>query len=81
MLNSRLHGLPFLGVRIFPSTIRIKRENFKRSFARLKLREKEYTQGAKSSYARYSASMMSLVSHRTCWNSRELLTKEMLYVL
>ena len=80
MLNSRLHGLPFLGVRIFPSTIRIKRENFKRSFARLKLREKEYTQGI-ISYGKYSASMMSLISHLTYWNSRELLKKEMLDVV
>ena len=73
-------GLPFLGVRIFPSTIRIKRENFKKSFARLKLREKEYTQGA-IDYERYSASMMSLISHLTHWNSRELLKKEMLDVV
>ena len=80
MLNSRLHGLPFLGVRIFPSTIRIKRENFERSFARLKLRGKEYKQGA-IDYKRYSASMMSLISHLTCWNSRELVKKELLNVL
>ena len=80
LCNSRFHGLPFLGVRIFPSTIRIKRENFERSFARLKLREKEYTQD-KISYEKYSASMMSMISHLTCWNSRELLKKEMLYLL
>lgn len=43
--NSRLNGLPFLGRRIFPSTIRIKRENLKRSLRKIKLREWEYKTG------------------------------------
>ncbi len=80
MLNNRLNGLPILGVWIFPSTIRIERENFERSFARLKLWEKEYTRGA-IDYEKYSASMMSLISHLTYWNSRELLKKELRDVL
>jgi retron-type reverse transcriptase len=42
LMNNRIHGLPFLGVRIYPNMIRRKRENFKRSLAHLKRREWEY---------------------------------------
>ena len=41
-LNSRLNGLPFLGFRIFPNVIRVKRENLKRVKSKLKLRKKEF---------------------------------------
>ena len=41
-INQRLNGLSFLGRRIFPQTIRIKRENLKRCLTKLKTRKKEY---------------------------------------
>ncbi|MBP7552460.1 MAG: group II intron reverse transcriptase domain-containing protein [Spirochaetes bacterium] len=44
-LNQRLNGLNFLGRRIFPVTIRIKRENLKRCLKKLESREKEYQNG------------------------------------
>jgi hypothetical protein len=45
LMNNRVHGLPFLGVRIYPNMIRYKRENFKRSMTHLKQREWEYRNG------------------------------------
>ena len=45
LLNSRLHGLPFLGLRIFPNLIRIRSENLKRIKKKLNLREFEYNTG------------------------------------
>lgn len=41
MLNSRLHGLPFLGFRIFPNIVRIKRENLKRIQKRFQKRRSQ----------------------------------------
>lgn len=78
-INSSLHGLPFLGVRIFPSLIRVRSENFKRSLKRIRLREYEYETG-KIKYERYLSSMMSLISHLKYWNSWELLKKEILVI-
>lgn len=40
-LNSTVHGLN-LGVRIWPNMIRVRRENFVRSYQKLKDREHEY---------------------------------------
>ncbi len=60
LINSSLHGLPFLGVRIFPSLIRVRSENIKRSLKRVQLREYEYGIG-KINYERYTSSMMSLI--------------------
>lgn len=76
LINTSLHGLPFLGVRIWPSMIRIGRNNFKRSFKRLKMREKEHQAGV-ISYQSYVCSMESLLSHLTRWNSKELMVKEL----
>jgi len=64
LLNSSLHGLPFLGVRIFPNMIRYKKENFKRGFIKLKEREREYSNGM-IDYIRYSSSMQSLTAYLT----------------
>lgn len=61
LLNSRLHGLPFLGFRIFPEMIRIRKENirrFKKGFAaRLyalqkgRISEEEFAAGMQSTFA------------------------------
>lgn len=67
LLNSSLHGLPFLGRRVFPAMIRMKRENFKYSLNRLKLREWEFRTG-KICYNRYHSSVQSITSYINYWN-------------
>ncbi|MBN1299547.1 MAG: RNA-directed DNA polymerase (Reverse transcriptase), partial [Actinobacteria bacterium] len=62
LINSSLHGLPFLGVRIFPNMVRYKKENFNRSYKKLKTREWEYKNGI-IDYKIYESSMQSLTSH------------------
>lgn len=74
LINTAMHGLPFLGVRIFPATIRVKRENFKRSYGRLKEKEIQYRKGLISD-EQYDAGMQSLISHLKYWNSKALLCK------
>jgi retron-type reverse transcriptase len=76
LLNNRLHGLPFLGVRIFPNMIRYKRENFNRSFKKLKTREWEYNNGY-IDYEKYSSSMQSFTAHLTHYGNS--LLKSRLY--
>lgn len=76
LINSRLHGLPFLGVRIFPNLVRIKRENFNRSYAKLKTREWQYKNGL-ITYEAYSSSMQSLTAHLTYYGNN--LLKSRLY--
>ncbi len=44
-INTRLHGLPFLGFRVFPNLIRIRQENFRRLKGRRRQREKEFENG------------------------------------
>ena len=39
LINGKLHGLPFLGVRIFPGIIRLITENFNRSYKKFKTRQ------------------------------------------
>lgn len=76
LINSALHGLPFLGVRVFPNLIRLKRENFIRSYNKLKTREwqrrKDYI-----SYNEYSSSMQSLTAHLNYYGNN--LLKSRLY--
>jgi hypothetical protein len=74
LINSRLHGLPFLGVRIFPNTVRYKRENFNRSYKKLKTREWEYKNGI-INYGKYSSSMQSLTSHLIFYGNNLLKTR------
>jgi len=44
-INTRLHGLPFLGFRVFPNLLRIRQENFRRLKGRMRQREKEFENG------------------------------------
>ena len=74
MLNSSLHGLSFLGTRIFPNQIRIKRENFKRAYRKLRLREVEYSRGL-ISYEEYYASQQSLLAYLLYWQAYPLKTR------
>jgi hypothetical protein len=74
LINSRTHGLGFLGVRIWPNLIRVRRENFNRSFKKLKTREWELRQGY-IQYERFQNSMNSLVSHINYWGNNLLKQK------
>ena len=76
LLNNKLHGQPFLGVRIFPNMIRYKRENFNRSLKKLKTREWEYNNGY-IEYEKYSSSMQSITAHLTHYGNS--LLKSRLY--
>ena len=75
LINCKIHGLPFLGVRIFPNMVRYKKENFKRSYLKLKKREWEY-KNELIDYKRYSISMQSLTSHLR-WHGRSLLRSKL----
>ena len=66
MINSSLHGLSFLGTRIFPNSIRIKRENFQRSYKQLMSREAQYKKGL-ISYEAYHAAQQSLLAYLRYW--------------
>ncbi len=70
-INTRMHGLSFLGARIFPSLIRVKRENFKRSFKKYTQREWQYKEGS-ISYEQYHSSMQSLIAHMSFWGNHLL---------
>ena len=61
-INTRQNGLPFLGVRIFPELIRIKKENVKRLKKRIKKRENELLTG-KISPKKYTDSVISIVGY------------------
>jgi len=76
LINSSLHGLPFLGVRIFPGTIRLIRENFKRSYAKLRINEWQF-QNKHKEYRKYLSSAQSLTSHLNYWGGN--LIKNRLY--
>jgi len=45
VINTPAHGLGFLGVRIFPSTVRLHRKNLSRCLRKIKLRERDYSKG------------------------------------
>lgn len=74
MLNYTQQGLPFLGVRIYPNLIRYKKENFNRSFNKLKKREYEYSHNL-ISYDTYISSMQSLISVLTHYGNNLLNSK------
>jgi hypothetical protein len=62
MLNSRLNGLPFLGFRVFPSLLRIKRENIKRLKVKITQRETEFRRGIINEET-YSMSLASIIGY------------------
>jgi len=55
-------GIPFLGFRIFPGYIRLKKENKKRSLKKLKRRLEEFRQGTISE-EKYAQSLMSITEY------------------
>ncbi len=68
LINNRQNGLSFLGVNIYPNLIRYKKENFNRSYKKLKIREYEYKNGL-INYDKYSSSQQSLISHLTYYGN------------
>jgi retron-type reverse transcriptase len=74
LINDRIHGLPYLGVHIWPNMIRVKKENFNLSFEKLKRREWELKHGY-INYEEYQASQNSLISHLSYWGNNLLKNK------
>ena len=70
-LNSRRNGLPFLGFRIFPRLIRVKRENLKRVKGKLKGRKRELREGLITE-ERFVMSVGSMFDHLSFANSFQL---------
>jgi len=76
VINTPLHGLGFLGVRIFPSTIRIHRKNLSRCLRKIKLKEREYAKG-QIDEERLVRSVGSMVAHMSQFNTLTLRRKVM----
>ncbi len=74
LLNSRVHGLPFLGFRIFPKLIRMKRINIKRMVAKIKRRQYEVKTGVIDESALYR-SVQSMLAFANYADSRQLLKR------
>jgi retron-type reverse transcriptase len=74
LINTRQHGLPFLGVRIWVNLVRLRRENFERSYKTLQIRERELINNY-ISYERYQSSVNSLVSYLNFWGNNLLKNK------
>ena len=74
LLNTRVHGLPFLGFRIFPKLIRMKRINIKRMVAKIKRRQYEVKTGVIDESALYR-SVQSMLSFADYADSRQLLKR------
>lgn len=70
-INQRLNGLTFLGSRIFPNHVRIKRENLKRSLKRLHWRENQFKKGLVEESIFFN-SVQSILEHIKIANSRSL---------
>lgn len=71
IINQRLNGLSFLGVRIFPNLIRIKRENLKRSMTKYKRNIEKFRDG-KIEEKYFLQSMASIIGHLKNFNSYSL---------
>jgi hypothetical protein len=70
-INQRNHGLGFLGVRIFPELIRVRRESLRRCLQRLSRREWQYQSGWLSE-DELAVCAQSAVAHLAHWNSHAL---------
>jgi len=70
-INRRENGCSFLGTRVFPNTIRIKKENLKRSVKHLKENEQLYQKG-KLSQNQFECSINSIIGHLSQYDTLEL---------
>lgn len=71
ILNNRIHGLSFLGFRIFAAIIRVKNENIKRMKKNIKKKEWEYKRGIISE-EKLSQSVSSIIEFIKTANSERL---------
>lgn len=62
LINTNIHGLPFLGLKIYPNLIRIKKENYKRAFNKLKKSIFAYENNY-INFKKYTASTASLIAY------------------
>jgi len=76
VINTPAHGLGFLGVRIFPSTVRLHRKNLTRCLRKIRLREREYSRG-QIDEERLVRSVGSIVAHMSQFNTLALRRKVM----
>jgi RNA-directed DNA polymerase len=74
LLNTRVHGLPFLGFRIFPELIRLQAVNAKRMVAKIKLRQYEYETGLIDEEALYR-SVQSMLAFADYADSHQLVKR------
>ena len=63
------HGVSFLGMRVFPSMVRIRRERLKRSLRRYRKRRRELEQTAGQAAERAVMALTSIVGHMGFWNT------------
>lgn len=68
MINQRLHGLTFVGARIFPNLVRIRRESLRRSLKRLRLRQEQIKRGEISGKS-FRDSTISVIGHISSFDS------------
>lgn len=68
LLNKNINGLPFLGALIYPSLIRIRKTNLKRSFSRVKSNESKYEKGLIYE-DQFIHSSESIMAHIKSWNT------------
>lgn len=72
MINNSLHGLSFLGFRIFPALIRLKQENIKRLISKLKQRHYQYQHNMIDEDCLYR-SVQSMLAFADIANSKHLI--------
>ena len=70
-INQRINGLGFLGVRVFPGTIRIKNENLRRMVRRFKVKKMQMEDG-KLSEEKFIESMNSYYALFRNYNTFQL---------
>lgn len=71
VINQRLHGISFLGTRIFPSLIRIIPTNLRRSVQRLKRKEDAFQSGKMDDFS-FVQSANSIMGHLGYFNTYKL---------
>ncbi len=74
MLRHSYEGLPFLGFRIFPDKMKIKKENWKRFVQKFWLRHKEFLAGKKN-LSSFQTSIASMIGHVASGNTKKLLNQ------
>ncbi len=72
MINTSAHGLGFLGMRIFPSVVRIRRENLARSLSRMKRLDADLA-ARKIDEEAYQRSVSSICAHIASGDTHRLM--------